>query len=49
MRRQKFTLLVLILLCVASVAILLPRAHVSTALTAVAAVPRPFVVFDATL
>jgi len=49
MRRQKITLLVLILLGVASAAILLPRAHFSTALTAVAAVPRPFVVFDATL
>ena len=49
MRRQKITLLVLTLLGMAIAAILLPRAHVSTALTAVAAVSRPFVVFDATL
>lgn len=49
MRRQKIALLVLILLGVASAAILLPRAPSSSALTAGAVIQRPFVVFDATL
>lgn len=48
-RRQTITLLVVILLSVASAAVLLPRAPSTIEQAAVAAVPRPFVVLDATL
>lgn len=49
MRRQTITLLVVILLSVASAAVLLPHTPSTIEQAAVAAVPRPFVVFDATL
>ncbi|MDP1770525.1 MAG: hypothetical protein Q8L74_17220 [Nitrospirota bacterium] len=49
MRRQKIALLVVILLGVAGALILLSRAPSPIEQTALAAVPRPFVVFDATL
>ena len=49
MRRHRIALFVLILLSVATALILLSRAPSTIEQTAVAAVPRPFVVFDATL
>ena len=49
MRRHTIVLFVLILLSIATAIIVLSRAPSTIEQTAVAAVPRPFVVFDATL